>query len=57
MKENSFLPSEEPRNNIKVKVHKEYCNKIFFLQFLSCLLSDYREIWWASLILDYLQVL
>ena len=23
------------RNNIKVKVHKEYCDEIFFLQFLS----------------------
>ena len=45
------------RNNIKVKVHKEYCDKIFFLQFLSYLLSDHREIWWASPILDYLQVL
>merc|ERR1712089_19323 len=29
-------------NNIRVKVHKEYCDKIFFLQFLSYLLSDHR---------------
>ena len=45
------------RNNIKVKVHKEYCDEIFFLQFLSYLLYDHHEIWWASPILDYLQVL
>ena len=28
---NSFQPSKNLRNNIKVKVHKEYCDEIFFL--------------------------
>ena len=58
MKENSFLPSEEPQEQ-----HQgEGPQGILWQNLLSSIsqlfiVRDHREIWWASPILDYLQVL
>ena len=57
MQENSFLPPEEPQEQHQSEgAQGEYCDEILIPQFLSYLLSNHREIWWASPILDYLQV-
>ena len=58
MQEKSFLPSEEPQEQHQGEgAQGKYCDKILFPQFLSYLLSNHREIWWASSIIDCLQVL
>ena len=58
MQEKSFLPSEEPQEQHQGEGAQEILRRNLLSQFrLSYLLSDPREIWWASPILIYLQVL
>ena len=57
MRENSFLQSEEPQEQHQGEGAQEILRRNLLSQFFSYLLSDPREIWWASPILIYLQVL
>ena len=57
MQEKPFLPSEEPQEQHQGEGAQEIMRRNLLSQFLSYLLSDPHEIWWASPILIYLQVL
>ena len=57
MQEKSFLLSKEPQEQLQGEGAQEILRRNLFSQFLSYLLSDPREIWWASPILIYLHVL
>ena len=57
MQENLCLPSEEPQEQHQGEGAQEILRRNLLSQFLSYLLSDPREIRWASPILIYLQVL